>query len=401
MSVSILGDCAASRRVSGSYGRRQATAPAAWRRTGRLIPLLATRRFLRAVSGGVGLWLFAAGCAAVSAPASRPYVILARYDVEPRFVNSDRVTAVEAIGHDFRDIAALGFDGLVLYHVENSERLAMLELAHENGLTAQIPDRRFEHFVLTGALPRGCAGVRELGRSIPVQITDHPALGAIAVSSGRSPQAGERAEALSACLSQRDLPCALVTDTGVTVDGRTFATVHTARSGAAPLKSLIGGLQGQFHAGLRSGKTAGLLLDRYGGIPGDGHVLTPPAEAFTPEQAAAIEALLARARKWGPRLAGLAAEPIFGAVASGPDVQLTALMRGARRYVLVSNPSMDKYARGEVVLPRSIGGFPANRAVEVSPTSGRVAGRVADARDGRIALSVTLRPGDAALFEIF
>jgi hypothetical protein len=147
--------------------------------------------------------------------------------------------------------------------------------------------------------------------------------------------------------------------------------------------------------------TAGLLLDRYRGLPGDGHAFTPPAEAFTPEQAAAIEALLARARKWGPRLLGLAAEPILGVVPGGPDVQLTALMRGAQRYVLVSNPSMDQYARGQVVLPGSIGGMPAHRAVEVPPTSGRVAGRVSDARGGRIALSVTLRPGDAALFEMF
>lgn len=362
---------------------------------------MATRTFLRVVSAGTGLWLAAAGCAAVSPPAARPYVILARYDVEPRFVNSDRVTAIESVGRDFQDIAALGFDGVVLSHVDDSERLPLLDLAHENGLTAQIPDRRFEHFVLTGALPQGCSDVRELGRTIPVQITDHSALAAIVVSSGRSPQAGERAEALVACLMDRGLSCALVTETGVTVDGQRLATVRTARSDAGPLESLVGGLQRQLHAGLRSGQTGGLMLDRYRGLPGDGHVLTPPAEAFTPEQAAAIEALLARARKWGPRLAGLAAEPILGVVPSGPDVQLTALMRGARRYVLVSNTSMARYARGEVVLPGSIGGMPANRAVEVPPTSGRVAGRVTDARDGRITLSVTLRPGDAALFEIF
>lgn len=397
----MFGNRAANNSVSGSSGRRQATALVAWRRTGRLIPAAATRTLLRAASAGVGLWLATTGCATVSPPAARTYVILVRYDAEPRFVNSDRVTAVEAIGRDFRDIAALGFDGVVLSHVDNSECLPLLDLAHENGLTAQIPDRRFEHFVLTGALPQGCSGVRELGRTIPIQITDHPALGAIAVSSGRSPRGVKRAEALTGCLTDRDLPRSLVTETGVTVDGLRLATVRTRRSEAGPLESLMGGLQRQFHAGLRVGSTAGLMLDRYGGLPGDGHVLTPPAEGFTSEQAAAIEALLARARKWGRRLAGLAAEPILGVVPSGPDVQLTALMRGARRYVLVSNPSMDQYARGEVVLPGSIGGMPANRAVEVPPTSGPVAGRVTDAQGGQIALSVTLRPGDAALFEIF
>ncbi len=395
----MFGNRAANNSVSASFGRRQATLVGS-RRTGRLLPLAATRMLVRAVSVA-GLWLASAGCAAVSPPAARSYVILVRYDAEPRFVNSDRVTAVGAVGRDFRDIAALGFDGLLLGQVDNSERLPLLDLAHENGLSAQIPDRRFEHFVLTGTLPPRCSGVRELGRTIPVQITDHPALGAIALSSGRSPQAVKRAEALAVCLADMGLPCALVTDPGVTVDRQAFATVHTRRSDAGPLESLLGGLQRQFHAGLRAGLTAGLLLDRYGGLPGDGHVLTPPAGAFTPEQAAAIEALLARARKWGPRLAGLAAEPILGGVPSGFGAQLTALTRGARRYVLVSNLSMDQYARGEVVLPGSIGGMPATRAVEVPPTSGRATGRVADAQGGRITLSVTLRPGDAELFEIF
>lgn len=106
-------------------------------------------------------------------------------------------------------------------------------------------------------------------------------------------------------------------------------------------------------------------------------------------------------RHWGTRLYGFSAEPIANVTTDGINVQVTALERGRRRYVLVLNPAADRYARGRVLLPTMIGGAVANRAVEVLPSCDRAGGHVVDATRGRIALSVVLRPGDAALFEVF
>ena len=41
------------------------------------------------------------------------------------------------------------------------------------------------------------------------------------------------------------------------------------------------------------------------------------------------------------------------------------------------------------------------RAVEVPATADKVAGQVFAARNGEITLDVNLRPGDAALYELF
>jgi hypothetical protein len=83
------------------------------------------------------------------------------------------------------------------------------------------------------------------------------------------------------------------------------------------------------------------------------------------------------------------------------DLTAAALVRGKRRFVLVLNRSMERYARGNVLLPENLGGKAVTRAVEVPPSPAKAAGRVIEPQRGRITLPAALRPGDAALFEIF
>ncbi len=334
-------------------------------------------------------------------PPATPYLIAVRYDVEPRFVGSEHPAAVSTIRRDFQAIAELGFNGVVFRHVEDADRLAMLDIARGTGLKAFIPDRHFERYVSTGLLPAGCADVPELVRTLPRKLTDHSALKALAVSAGNGTDATRRAATLAASLRVQRLRCVLLGRNSPPADTEGLAMIDAAVLDADREGSLLQRLLAQFHAGLSDGFTRGLVVDRFGPLPGSRSVMAPPGEPFSPAQAAAIDALVARARQWGPRLCRFAAQPVVSAAIEEAHVQITALIRDRRRYVLVSNAGDDVYARGEVVLPELIGGAPADRAVEVLPSTDRIAGRVVDAQRGRVTLSVSLRPGDAALFEIF
>lgn len=356
---------------------------------------------LPVVALGLGLALASGGCATVTPPPASPYLIAVRYDVEPRFVGSERPAAISTIRRDFHAIAERGFNGVVLHHVDDADRLAMLDIASGTGLKALIPDRRFERYVLIGLLPTGLPDVPELVRALPRTLTDHPALDALTVSAGRGPNAIRRAATVAAVLRMRRLGCVLLGKNSRPADTEGLVMIDAAVVDADQRGSLLQRLLAQFHAGLGDGFTSGLVVDRFRPLPGYRSVMAPLGEPFTPAQAAAIDALVARARHWGPRLSGFAARPVVSAAVQGAHVQITALIKDRRRYVLISNSGDDVYARGEVVLPELVAGAPARRAVEVLPSTDRTAGRVVDAQRGRVTLSVSLRPGDASLFEIF
>ena len=349
----------------------------------------------------VGLAFAAGGCATMTAPSARSYLIAVRYDVEPRFVGSERPAAISTIRRDFHAIAELGFNAVVLRHVEDADRLTMLDIARGVGLRALIPDRRFERYVSTGLLPTGCIDLSELVPALPRTLTDHSALDAFAISAGRGPNATRRAATLSTSLNMRRLRSVLLGKNSQPADTGGLMMIDAAVGDADQRGSLLQRLLSQFHAGLGLGFTSGLVVDRFRSLPGYRSVMAPAGRPFTPAQAAAIHALIARARHWGPRLSGFAAEPVASEAVGGAHVHITALIGDRRRYVLISNSQDDVYARGEVVLPGLMGGAPVGRAVEVLSSTDRTAGRVVEAQRRRVTLSVSLRPGDAALFEIF
>ncbi|UCC32160.1 MAG: hypothetical protein JSU86_07735, partial [Phycisphaerales bacterium] len=292
---------------------------------------------LPVVALGLGLALAAGGCTTVTPPPASPYLIAVRYDVEPRFVGSERPAAISTIRRDFHAIAELGFNGVVLRHVDDEDRLAMLDMARSTGLKAFIPDRRFERYVSTGLLPAGHADVSELVQALPHTLTDHSALDAFAVSAGRGPDATRRATTLAAGLHTQRLRCLLLGKESRPADTEGLAMIDAAVADADQRGSLLQRLLAQFHTGLGDGFTSGLVVDRFRPLPGYRSVMARPGEPFTPAQAAAIDTLVARARHWGPRLSGFAAQPVVSAAVEGAHVQITALIRDRRRYVLISN----------------------------------------------------------------
>jgi len=363
------------------------------------------------------LGLFSGGCAI--APAARParYWIAARYDVEPKLSEGGLSGNNGVISNDFKAIAGLGFSSVVLNHVEDGDRRRLLELADEVGLKAAIPDRRFDRFVVTGGLPPQCRdenpgapGLREARhvaegiRSSPncsraVRLTDivrHSAFHGYVVEGGRGSAARERSRKLCAQLVRNGTPCISLGDN----DDTPLAIIDARAVREGPPGTALERLLAKYHAALCAGQTGGVIVDRFMRLPGDPPGLTSPDEPLLPAHSSAIAALIQRARCWGPRLSALSASSLISATDSS-WLTVTAFGRGARRYVLVFNTSEERFAREEVRLPALILDQAVLRAVEVPPSTDLGAGRVIHAQRGQLILSIELRPGDAALFEVF
>jgi hypothetical protein len=349
------------------------------------------------------IWLAlpTSGCTSVRSGADAAYLIAVGYDVEPVFVEKGRREAVETVRRDFQDIAEVGFTGVLLRHVDDADRGAVLDIAEENGLRAAVPQRSFDHYLLTGMLPPGCGSKTDLVLAASSRIAHHPSFAAFVVNCARSRSAGRRGAGLCRLLEQHGVP-------GVTVDSRNgdptavaLARIDPGATEGDRGSSLVETWLAQFHAGLASGRTAGLVFDRYRRPPGDPRGLVASRGAPGPTDRAAIKHILTRAQQWGPTLYRAVPAPTANTTSDVDDLSAAALVRGKRRFVLVLNRSMERYARGNVLLPESIGGKAVTRAVEVPPSPADAAGRVIEPQRGRITLSAALRPGDAALFEIF
>ncbi|MEK7756739.1 MAG: hypothetical protein AAB385_05965 [Planctomycetota bacterium] len=300
------------------------------------------------------------------------------------------------IGDDFKTIADLGFGGVVLHHVEDGDREILLGLAGEVGLKAAVPDRRFDRFVVTGGLPPQCRDENDLMRETPDEIVHHSAFHGYVVEGGRGSAAGERSRKLRAQLVRHGTSCISLGDN----DDAPLAVIDARAVREGPPGTALERLLAKYHAALCAGQTGGVIVDRFMRLPGDPPGLTSPDEPLLPAHSSAIAALIQRARCWGPRLSALPASSLISATDSS-WLTVTVLGRGARRYVLIFNTSTERFAREEVRLPALILDRSVLRAVEVPPSTDRGAGRVIHAQRGQLPLPVELRPGDAALFEVF
>ncbi len=354
----------------------------------------------RVILIGTGLALHG-GCASHHrAPQQLPYLIAVRYDVEPLFVGLGRPAGWTTIRRDFQAIARLGFDSVLLDHVEDADRMTLLDIAHDAGLIAPAPDRSVEHFVATGALPPGAVTPRELPRALPKELVGHPAFCGLQVHFGPDPAAADRAGAVVSALSGHGIGWVRRGD-GRRVGGtRELIRIDPAVPESDAETSHTQWWLRQFHMGLIRGRTGGIVVDRFR-RPADRPGLAGADTPFTPAQAAAMNEVITRARRWGPRIRGFHAEQVTDAATDGVALEVSAFTRARRRYLMIFNPAADGFARTSVILPKTIGGATAGRAVAVPAGTDQMAGRVVDARRGRITLRVALRPGDAALFEIF
>ncbi len=349
------------------------------------------------VAGG----LSCPGCATPPPNPVARYLVAVRYDVEPVIIREGRNAAADTIRLDFQEVAKLGFDGVVLRHLDSSDRETVLDAARAAGLTSALPLRRFKHFITTGTLPAASPNVAGLARAGLGELGTSPSEMPLAVDPGHSARTVNRSETLCAMVQAGGGRCLTTGGADATGSGDALAVIDTAgelsNPGASPLEAWLAG----YHRGLLLGRTTGLVVDRYRRPIGDPPGLVTYGRSPEPARASAIRELITRARRWGPRLHRFVVEPLATVLPEGLGVRVAVFARDRRKYVLVFNPSSDRYARGEVALPETINGAEPERAVEVPPSEARLAGQVFYRQRGRIVLPVALRPGDAALFELF
>jgi hypothetical protein len=157
----------------------------------------------------------------------------------------------------------------------------------------------------------------------------------------------------------------------------------------------------QFHAGLAQGLTGGLAFDQFRGPPDALNALAGPGGSVSVERQAAVKRIAARMRAWGTLLHRLELQPPPGPGDVPPELGLTLFARGPRRLLLLVNGSESRVLRAEVILPKEIGGLPADRLVEIPAEGGLELGTVARAGNEGTRLRLELAPGEARLFEVF
>jgi hypothetical protein len=341
------------------------------------------------------------GCTSVRPTIADTYLIGPRYDVDPMFMEFGRQKAADAVRRDFRRIAQLGSSEVVLRHMDDADRKLVLNLAQEAGLRAIVPLRSFDYYARTGRLPDGCRNETNLVRSLPADITGHPGFAAVVVTCPPGHNARRRCTALMDLLAKRALPGVTIADRDVEARDTDLAMIDAAALAADLQASVLEHWLAQYHEALIQGRTAGVVLGRYRRPADDPRGLGTAGEAPKSADLAAIKELATRARHWGTYLRGARPEAIVPAAGETEGLSLATLIHGKRRLVLVFNESTEHYARKSVALPGIIGGKEIVRAVEVPPNPSAPAGQVIPAHRGRVTLPVALRPGDAALFEIF
>ncbi len=385
------------RTPSGPHGEPYNNAHAI-RNDHRLRRRWATRRarLVAAVATSLcaGFALCGVGCAVVNRPKAAPYWIAVRYDVEPLFATMETDEAIATIREDFQEVARIGFNAVFLRHLADDDADRMFELARESELRVVLQNRNFDRYVSAGWLPPGVQDVGQLPSSLPRKLLSHEVVTTLGVMlpEGRAP--AERYRRLASSLKRSGVPCLTLGGAGgiVPVDAS-----DDGHQDSSPTERWLDA----FHQGIIHGSTRGLVLNRYRRLPGDPPGLSDTTGPHATARMAALREIIDRARRWGRLINGFDVRDVSRSRAGGVDTILAVLSKGRRRFVMVYNPSAEAFARGRIVLPEHLDGAPATRAVEVPPTASTPAGRVVTGSAAGIAVPVSLRPGDAVLYEVF
>lgn len=343
------------------------------------------------------VWMsLSAGCAVSPGPAGESFIVGIRYDVEPRRIAvSDDALPDKARG-DFVSMAALGFDTVILQHVTDADRLPLLDLAAECGLKLMLPDRDIDHFIKTGMGPgAGPMQSKEFLDQVQV-VASHPAFAGVILPAVVGIAAQKRTQSVRQALAERHISVLCLSAGGPSAP----AIIQSAPVWDGASSEASARLLAQYFAALRAGRTGGIVVDRFARLPGDPPGLHDPTNEVLAGHRAAVDALLSRARRWGPLLAGAQALELSPPDGS-TDLTLTMLRRGSRTYLLIAATDPHRFVRREVRLPVSWQGQTLSRAVEIPPTAQEGAGDVFLGRGREVIVSLSLRPGDAALFEMF
>jgi hypothetical protein len=368
------------------------------------------------------------------APSHRPssFLVAIAYDIEPVHRRSlgTGEPVEDILRAEWTELAATGIQHVVVGQVDDQWRDGILDLAADRSLRVALPDRDIAHYVQTGGLPPGVAAADLPGR-VAEGVRVHPASWGIAIVARadddcirraervvadcraqglntclvvpleRAPRAGFRGEPAS---DAPDAPATRRDSAGMSpriTPGTPRLGMITWPTGASTASGLPAeALLRELHEALIAGDPGGLVIGPFRAPPGGRYGLLPWDEPLQPATVSAIERFRLRAGHYGSLLAGWGCDELRPA--DGAGALRTVLFHSATRAaVLVLNSSGEGYLRREVTLPAELAGRTWERAVEVPAWPGARPGDVHRARDGTFRLPVTLRPGDAVLFEVF
>ncbi len=357
----------------------------------------------RVLACGFVAAILVSGCATPHPSQREPYMLAMRYDVEPRLVDVASGDVLTTVRRDFGVIHDLGFESVLLWHVEDVDRTAIMRIAQDEGLTVCVGDQTIEAYIDRGIIPGQFLSVRSMTRGIPSYVTDGVGFAAILVDPGSTLQSAGRASAVVTELRRWGMPWVVAGSRGMAGDIGGLATIASSEFVAgdepAEARSAISLMLAQFHEHLQQGRNTGLLVDRFYRPPDQPQAVWHADGGLDPAQAAGIAAIVVRARQWGPRLSGLPVEPMPGAQTSDGNVRVSLMSDAKRCYVLVSSTDI-AVAGGAVWFPETVADRGVDRAVEIPPVPSGGPGRVFRPRDGRVMLDVDLRFDHATLFEI-
>jgi len=281
------------------------------------------------------------GCAVRQAPSSagRGFWTGLRYDVEPRLIGTDPANAIARVCDDFQRISDWGFDAVVLAH-------------HDPAFDVEVANCARDAKLMVQAWPEARTAAR------------HP-----------SPDRAGRQSRM--------------------------AIVHSAAFFDKLPEASFGTALVQYVGAVARGQTDALIVDRFERPPGDPPGLARLGTFPEPSASTGIRSLLARAEAWGARLHRAEAGFVVDDSVRDLGLALVLLTRGERRYALVRNTSVQEFVRATVDVPVLQLGGPIRRLVEVRPWSDELPGAVISVVGDRVTFPVNLRPGDAALFEVF
>lgn len=356
------------------------------------------------LGAAAAMWcvMVATGCSTLKSLSIEPtYLMALRYDVEPEFVRQGPSATRDSMRSDFKRAAGLGFDAVVLRHLDAGDQPAVLNLAVSHRLTPVIPSRAVQHHIRTGAWPAGTPNATALVDRYLAHSSSAARAYPRLLDGSHDEASDARAKKLLAAARQLGVRCLAIGDSGMAGGPDSLAVVTTTGDATQVDGSPMEQWLAQYHRELLLGKTGGIVVDRYRRLPGDPPGLASDGRPMPTAQAAALRALVTRVRRWAPHIQRTTVQPVDAVVSANADIRVVCLERGKRRHLLIFNPSGDQYARGDVSLPESIGGSALIRAVEVPSSETAPAGLVLFPVRGRIVVNVVLRPGDAVLFELF
>jgi hypothetical protein len=321
------------------------------------------------------------------------------------------------LDQDFASIAKLGFDTVVIRHVEDGDRSRVVEAARRCGLVVALPSREVLYYVRTGRLPEGRSCVKALAAAAWPAARDEPAPIAV-VGEASDGATASRVGRVTAALRDQRKPLttfAVVSSSGpapVTLAARPVDAAGEAAAGDVLLLKCAQALDGQqetsgwrwlgqYHAGLAAGLTGGVIVDGFRVVPGRWGGLVEGTTPLNVKRSAAIRRITARAATWGPRLRRLTPGAIQPLGHSSDGLKVVLFGGAKRRFVMLFNSSSDRFLHHRVELPATLDSRPVRRAVLVPPEEHVIAGEVVQPRSGRLGLPIDLAPGDACLWEVF